>query len=146
MAPTRKFATVFYGVIALLALIGTWGNNIQYLHLGFVGANLQFWQETLANPASRSITVDLLFLFLAVSMWMLLEARRIGMKHGWLYVILGIFIAISVTFPLFMMNREQALSKREGTSAAGELNMTEGAIIAFSALVACAYTIIALVR
>ena len=137
------------GIDALVveaATEGTWGNNIQYLHLGFVGANLQFWQETLANPASRSITVDLLFLFLAVSMWMLLEARRVGIKHGWLYVILGIFIAISVTFPLFMMNRERALSKLEGTSAAGELNITEGAIIAFSALVACAYTFIALVR
>jgi hypothetical protein len=144
MTLSRKFACAFYGLTALLALIGTWGNNIKYLSLGFVGANLQFWQETLANPASRSITVDVLFLFLAVSLWMLLEARRIGMKNAWLYVIFGIFIAISVTFPLFMLNREQALANLEGNARAGKLNISEVAILAFSAVVACAYTFIAL--
>jgi hypothetical protein len=146
MALTRKFASVFYGLTSLLALIGTWGNNVQYASLGLVGANLRFWQETLTNPASRSITVDIMFLFLCVSLWMLLEARRIGMKNAWLYVIFGIFIAISVTFPLFMLNREQALSKIEGNSTAGELNISEIAILAFSAVVACAYMYIALTR
>ena len=146
MALTRKLASIFYGLTSILALIGTWGNNVQYLSLGFVGGNLRFWQETLANPASRSITVDVWFLGLAVCLWMLLEARRIGMKNAWLYVIFGIFIAISVTFPLFMLNREQALSKLEGNSTAGQLNISEIAILAFIAVVACAYTFIALAR
>lgn len=146
MVLSRKLACVFYGLTSLLALIGTWGNNIQYLSLGFVGANLQFWQETLANPASRSITVDVLFLFLAVSLWMLLEARRIGMKNAWLYVIFGIFIAISVTFPLFMLIREQVLAEQEGGSTAGKLNTSEITILVFSAVVSCAYTFIALTR
>jgi hypothetical protein len=44
-----------------LALVGTWGNNIAYVGLGFIGTNVAFWQDTLANPASRSITVDLFF-------------------------------------------------------------------------------------
>ena len=46
-------------LIGLLALFGTWNNNVHYLDLGFLGANLRFWEETLANPASRSITVDI---------------------------------------------------------------------------------------
>lgn len=147
MALSRKFAMTFYAVTSLLALIGTWGNNIQYLSLGLFGANLQFWQDTLANPASRSITVDLLLLFLPVSLWMLVEARRIGMKNAWLYVILGIFIAISVTFPLFMLNREQTLARLDqNPTSAGRLNISEIAILAFSAVVACAYTFIALIR
>jgi hypothetical protein len=144
---TRKSASVFYGLVALLAFIGTWGNNIQYLSLGFVGANLQFWQETLVNPASRSITVDVMFLFLAVSVWMFLEARRVGMKGAWLYVIFGVLIAISVTFPLFMLNRERALSKLDGVSSAtGKLNGIEIAILVFIAFIACAYTFMTLTR
>lgn len=146
MTPTRKISSFFYGITSLLALIGTWGNNVQYLSLGFVGANVKFWQETLANPASRSITVDILFLFLAVSVWMFFEARRIGMKNAWLYVVFGIFIAISVTFPLFMLNREQALSKLDDSSTTGELSISEICILAFSAVVAFVYSVIALTR
>jgi hypothetical protein len=61
MPISRKTLCVIYALIALLALAGTWGNNVAYLSLGFAGANMAFWQETLANPASRSITVDLFF-------------------------------------------------------------------------------------
>ena len=143
MTLTRQALCVFYGLVALIALVGTWGNNIQYLNLGFLGANLKFWQDTLANPASRSITVDVLLLFVAVAVWMLLEARRLGMKGGWLYVIFGILIAISVTFPLFMLNRERALA-RSGGASAGSLSPTEVAILLFSGVVACGYTVAAL--
>lgn len=146
MKLTRQSAHVLYGLIALLALVGTWGNNVQYLSLGFVGANLRFWQETLANPASRSITVDVMFLFLAVSVWMLMEARRIGMKGAWLYVIFGILVAISVTFPLFMIHRERALARLDGTSTTGQLAGGEVGMLAFSAILACAYTALALTR
>ncbi len=146
MTLTRQTASVLYGLMALLALIGTWGNNLQYLHLGLVGANLRFWQETLSNPASRSITVDVVFLFLAVSVWMCLEARRIGMKGAWLYVLLGALIAISVTYPVFMLNRERALATREGTDAAGTLRTGEVTLLVFSAAAACAYAGVALSR
>jgi hypothetical protein len=121
MSISRKVLCTVYGLIGLLALIGTWGNNLHYLGLGFVGANLRFWQETLANAASRSITVDLLFLMLAVLVWMLLEARRLNMKWVWLYVLFGIFIAISFTFPVFLIFREHALAARDPSSPAGVL-------------------------
>lgn len=143
MTPTRQSLCIFYGLVALVALVGTWGNNIQYLNLGFLGANLKFWQDTLANPASRSITVDLLLLFVAVAAWMLMEARRLGMKGGWLYVIFGILIAISVTFPLFMLNRERALAQRDAPQS-GSLSPFNVAILLFSGVVACGYTVAAL--
>ena len=62
MTVSRKTLCVVYGVIAVLALIGTWGHNISYLDRGFVGANQAFWSDTLANAASRSITADIFFL------------------------------------------------------------------------------------
>jgi hypothetical protein len=87
MSIPRTALCIAYAAIALLALIGTWANNFQYLSLGFVGANLRFWQETFANPASRSITADLLFLTVAVAIWMLLEARRLAIRWVWLYIV-----------------------------------------------------------
>src|ERR1044071_613284 len=113
MPISRKALCTAYGLIAVLALIGTWGNNLAYLHLGFLQANLTFWPVTLVNAASRSITVDIFFLGLAVFIWMVLEARRLGMRYVWLYLILGMLIAISVTVPVFLINRERALAARE---------------------------------
>jgi hypothetical protein len=122
MKISRKSLCIAYALTGLVALIGTWGNNVAYLDLGIVGANLHFWQETLVNPASRSITVDILFLSLAVIIWMLLEARRLSMRWIWLYVLASLFIAISLAFPMFLIHRERLLAKRDGTSTAGELS------------------------
>lgn len=121
MTITRRTLCVAYGLTGLLALVGTWGNNLAYLHLGFLGANARFWQDTLVNAASRSITVDILFFALAVTTWMLLEARRLAMRGAWLYVLFSLVIAVSVAFPVFLIHRERVLRRREDTAAAGEL-------------------------
>jgi hypothetical protein len=144
MSISRKALCAFYGLVGLITLIGTWGNNLQYASLGFVGANLHFWRETLANPASRSITVDLLFLALAAITWMLLEARRLDMRGAWLYVIFGALVAISLTFPIFLINRERALAHREVSSASGHLKPADVLLLAALAVISTAYAWIAL--
>ena len=122
MTISRKALCVVYALIGLVALVGTWGNNIQYFDLGIVGANVHIWQETFANPASRSITVDILFLGLAAIIWMLLEARRLAMRGAWLYVMIAVFVAISAAFPAFLIHREQVLAERDGSTSAGTLS------------------------
>ncbi|HKS55975.1 MAG TPA: DUF2834 domain-containing protein [Steroidobacteraceae bacterium] len=144
MSISRKALCAVYGLIALLALVGTWGNNAAYLSLGFVGATSMFWQETLVNPASRSITVDLFFLGLAMFVWMVLEARRLGMRGAWLYLLFGMLIAISVTVPIFLINRERALAKRESSSAAGTLGVFDIAGLAAVTVAITAYTAVTL--
>ncbi len=144
MSISRKALCVVYGLIALLALVGTWGNNVAYLSLGLVGANTAFWQETLANPASRSITVDLFFLGLAVFVWMVLEARRLGMRGVWLYLLFGMLVAISVTVPIFLINRERALAQRESSGVAGTLSVFDIAGLAAVTVAIVAYTVVTL--
>jgi len=81
MTIQRSTLVWIYGLVAVHALIGTWGNNIHYMTSGLspLDVNILFWKETLANPASRSITVDILFLSIAVMVWMMMEARRLKM-------------------------------------------------------------------
>ena len=146
MTISRKTVCVVYGVIAMLALIGTWGHNIAYLDRGFVGANQAFWGDTLANPASRSITADIFFFGLAVFVWMVLEARRLGMRLVWLYLIFGMLIAISVTVPIFLINRERALAATEPSSIAGHLNSLDVIGLALSSAGIVAYAVIALLH
>ena len=113
MTITRKTLCFVYGIIGLLALVGTWGNDLQYFRmgLGYIGFTVRFWEDTLANPGTRSATVDLLFFSLAATVWMLLEARRLGMGWPWLYIVGSLLIAASVMYPLFLINRERALAK-----------------------------------
>lgn len=146
MTVSRKALCTAYALIALLALVGTWGNNLAYLDVGFVGANRSFWTDTLANPASRSITADLFFLLLAVFVWMVLEARRLRMRGVWLYLLFGTFIAISVTVPIFLINRERALAAAQPGDAAGTLHPVDIVGLAFVAALTLAYTAVTLLR
>ncbi len=110
---SRKLLCTVYTAIALVALIATWSQNILFFRGG--GEFLGFWEATKANPASRSITVDIALLLLAVAILMVIEARRLGVKYVWAYILGGFLIAISVTFPLFLLARELRLEKSDAT-------------------------------
>ena len=81
--------------------------------------------------------MDVFFLCLAVFVWMVLEARRLGMRGVWLYLLVGIVVAISVTVPVFLINRERALAARESSGVAGTLSVFD---IAGLAAVGVAFT------
>ena len=144
MTLSRRTLCIAYAAIALAALVATWGNNIAYLDQGFIGANAAFWRDTLANPASRSITADIFWFGLAVFIWMILEAKRLGMRFVWLYLIVGFVVAISVTVPLFLINRERALAARESSTAAGTLHPLDVAGLFLLAAGFLAYSVVAL--
>lgn len=144
MTISRSALRVVYALIGLVALAGTWGNNIDYLDLGIVGANVRFWKETLVNPASRSITVDILCLALAAIVWMLLEAHRLSMRGVWLWVLFGLFVAMGAAFPWFMVHRELVLAKREPSSDGGTLSAADVLGIVLVGIAVLAYTFLAL--
>ena len=144
MTISRKALCMLYGLIAIVALVGTWGNILEYLHLGFVGATIHFWKETLVNPASRFITVDVLLLALTVIVWAVLEARRLGMRGVWLYVVFGLLIAISFTIPLFMIHRERTLAAREASQTAGTLGFADIVGLSACGLAFAAYLVLTL--
>ena len=146
MSISRKTLCFAYGLIALLALVTSWGNAWSYVSLGVVGSNVAFWRDTLVNPASRFLTLDVFFLGLAVFVWMVLEARRLGMRRVWLYLLFGILVAISVTVPIFLINRERALAAREPSSAAGTLGTLDVVGLVLVTVAIMVYAAIALLR
>ena len=110
MSLSRKLLCGCYATIAVIALIATWSQNVAYLHnpAGFLNS---FLQDLKVNAASRSITVDILLFFLAAAIFMVLEARKHGIPYVWAYIVGGMLIAISVTFPLFLIARERRLAR-----------------------------------
>lgn len=107
MSRAKQILCVVYALIAVAALYGTWSENLSYPP-ATMGA--QFLTDLKANPASRSISIDLALFLLAAAFWMVLEARRIGLRFVWAYVVFAFLIAISVTFPLYLIARELRLA------------------------------------
>jgi hypothetical protein len=109
MSTTSRILCVVYALIAVAALYGTWSQNLLYSgQPGGIGAH--FLNDLRVNPASRSISIDVSWIVASASLLMVTEARRIGMRLPWIYVILSFAIAVSVMVPLFLLARELRLA------------------------------------
>jgi|SRR5690242_13030153 uncharacterized protein DUF2834 len=147
MAVSRKALCAVYAVIGVVAFAGTWGNVLGLVgEEGFWAGTIRFWQDTLVNASSRFITIDLLFLGLAIVVWMVLEARRLRIPGVWLYVVAGLLIAISLTVPLFMIQRERKLAALERGTPAGTLATADAVGLILLAIVFATYAVVALTR
>ncbi|GAA2100858.1 DUF2834 domain-containing protein [Actinomadura alba] len=102
-----------YAAIALGALTATWWQNIRFLRSEDNGGVLGFVRDGYANPAAASISNDIIFVLLAVVVLMVVEARRLGIRHVWTYPLLSLAVALSVALPLFLIARQYALIRRD---------------------------------
>ena len=56
------------------------------------------------------LSLDILIVAIAGSAFMIFEARKLGMKRVWLYIVLSGVTAFAFTFPLFLAMREKRLA------------------------------------
>ncbi len=99
---------VVYLVLSAAGLVGTWiFNAFAIVQMrDFVGDLVS------SGPAVSSITVDLLIVAIAGSIFILVEGRRLGMRFAWVYVVLSGLTAFAFTFPLFLAMRQRRLTAR----------------------------------
>jgi len=133
---SSKVLCAVYGVIAVAALIATWSQNAAYFDNpgGFL---LEFLNDSKITPAARSLAVDITLFFLAAGILMVIEARKHGVRFVWAYILGGFAIAISVTFPLFLIARELRVGRTETT----RLGATDTVLLGLFAVVAAGLTI-----
>ena len=65
------------------------------------------------SPVDWVLSVDLLIVAAAAVVFMLSEARRLGMKRVWVYFLLSGVTALAFTFPLFMFFRERKILSQQ---------------------------------
>lgn len=115
---TSRSAEYLYLLLAAIGFVGTQVQFIPaYLPMGFVPSLLGFMKDSVANPASTFLLVDVLVLATAAFIWMFGEARRLGMRAPWLYFLGSLLIGVSTFMPLFFAMRERRL--RSGTASGG---------------------------
>jgi hypothetical protein len=119
MTGKDKALCALYGAIAFAALLGTWSQNLAFMALPDNGGALGFIRASGANPAAASIGIDLGFMCLAVFVWMVVEARRLGIRMVWAYIGLSMIVAVSVMFPLFLLARQRRMAAPAGPGQGG---------------------------
>jgi hypothetical protein len=101
-----------YLALAVAGAVLPWMANLQFMQLHGASFDLAlFVQQANANPAAASLSRDLAVAASAVTIWMVLEARRLGVK-GLVWVLLScVTVAFAFGCPLFLYLRERRLAE-----------------------------------
>jgi len=105
-------------IYLLLALVGaglTWQANLAFMaESSSAGFELQrFISDASSNPASQSLSRDLLIGATAVSLWMSIEGPRLKIRFWWLGIVLSFSVAFACGAPFFLFLRERHLLAME---------------------------------
>ena len=103
---TNKRAAFFF-VLSAIGLITAWYYN---------GMAVMKAQDYLAawfgSEVDLVLSLDLTIVAIAGSAFMIFEAKRLGMKRVWLYLLLSGVTAMAATFPFFLAMRELRLARK----------------------------------
>lgn len=81
---------------------------------GVTGVVGDFVSEALSNPATVFIYTDLTLAWIALAVFMIVEARRLGMRHVWAYIVGAPLLALAVSLPAFMYVRQRKIGTTRG--------------------------------
>ena len=107
-----------YLALAVAGAVLPWLANLEFMHT--YGASFdvgEFVKLANANPAAQSLSRDLLVGASAVTIWIVVESRRLQMRHLWLVLLSSVTIAFAFAAPFFLFLRERRLAELARESA-----------------------------
>ena len=113
MSNGRTFRLAFWGALTVLGTVCPWYFNLQFAAEAGLTDIAAFGRGAFANPAASSMSADILIAAGAGFVLFASEARRLGMRHVWVYFLLSCTVAFAASFPLFLFMRERRLAELE---------------------------------
>jgi len=111
-APVRPWLAWLYLALAIAGGVLPWLANLDYMRQYGSSFDLGlFVQLANANPAAQSLSRDLLVGASAVTIWMVVESRRLQMRHLWVVLLSSVTIAFAFAAPFFLFLRERRLAE-----------------------------------
>jgi hypothetical protein len=111
-SPVRPWLAWLYLALAIAGGVLPWLANLDYMRQYGSSFDLGlFVQLANANPAAQSLSRDLLVGASAITIWMVVESRRLQMRHLWLVLLSSVTIAFAFAAPLFLFLRERRLAE-----------------------------------
>ena len=111
------FASVTYIVLAVLGAILPW----VFAGRVFLGGQglIDFIAMAFANDASSAVAIDISLSSVAFWVWAVIEAKRLRMRHAWVYIALT-FVALATAAALFFLVRDARIAEMKRESNEGE--------------------------
>lgn len=120
MTTTNRWLQWLYLGLAIAGGVLPWLANFDFIQQYGSSFDLgRFVQLANANPAAQSLSRDLLVGASAITVWIVVESRRLKMRHLWLVLLSAVTIAFAFAAPLFLFLRERRLLEL-AVEAAGE--------------------------
>lgn len=108
-----------YLALAVAGGVLPWLSNLQFIReYGGSFDIAQFIALANANPAAESLSRDLLVGASAITVWMIVESRRLQMRHLWIVLLSAGTIAFAFAAPFFLFLRERRLAEMARTADA----------------------------
>ena len=122
-AAVRPWVAWLYLALAIAGGVLPWLANLDYMRQYGSSFDLGlFVQLANANPAAQSLSRDLLVGASAITIWMVVESRRLQMRHLWIVLLSSVTIAFAFAAPLFLFLRERRLAElaRDASGSEGQ--------------------------
>ena len=101
-----------YLALSVAGAILPWLANLEFIRQSGAPFNLGlFIAQANANPAAQSLSRDLLIGATAFTVWMVVEAKRLQIKHVWVALLASFGLAFACGAPLFLFLRERRLQE-----------------------------------
>ena len=114
MATWRNYISIIYLAFAIAGAVAPTLANIDFVQSYGPGFDLlKFIHLANLNPASQSLSRDLLIGAGAITFWIVNEARRLKMNNLWIVLSSTFLIAFAFGAPLFLFLRERRLMELE---------------------------------
>lgn len=105
---------VIYGALTMVDLLIMTVIGVIFVldnfHDGFAGLIVDFVRDALSNSAGWFVYGDLTITWIALSVFMVFEARRRSIRFVWAYIAAAPLTALCVSFPAFMLARQLRLA------------------------------------
>ena len=109
--PSPWLAWLYLG-LAVAGAILPWLANLDFIRESGGAFDLaRFIAQANANPASQSLSRDLLIGATAFTIWMIVEAKRLQIKYFWVALLASFGLAFACGAPLFLFLRERRLQE-----------------------------------
>lgn len=111
-AAPQPWLAWLYLALAVAGGVLPWLANLDYMQQ--YGSSFDiglFVQLANANPAAQSLSRDLLIGASTITVWMVVESRRLRMRHLWIVLLSSVTIAFAFAAPFFLFLRERRLAE-----------------------------------
>ena len=102
-----------YLVLCILGTILPWSQFAPWFLENGLAIQL-FFQEASANRIATFAWLDLVVSAAAVLLFVVVEGRRLGVRHLWAPFVAMVVVGVSLALPLFLLLRQLRIEERSG--------------------------------